>query len=264
MQIYRLMFSASVILSSVIFGAAKRPGVLRRRRVDREDYRECPRKGPNLWIMYSAERPHSTESLFFNPNFDILRDILSWDEEDIEMFWEDTIAHMLHTYGVDFTNVETDPATGTKTTPDGAFTLMVTQPPFPDFVITGTSMHGDLSDCPMEYRGEFITMLHWGGGTYHGTYGGEEGKTAQPGDANVYGIHAWDLDQDGVFDPVLYTNNVPIRGNAFGGLEKDLQLFSDEFGEGRQFGYCTDNGTPNADGTVDRAGRAQITFPATW
>ena len=62
-----------------------------------------------------------------------------------------------------------------------------------DFRIPYTSIHGTF-DCPLPVEGdEGFIMVSLGSAMYGGTYGGENGKIALPGDITFYGHYMLDV-----------------------------------------------------------------------
>ena len=142
-------------------------------------------------LLFAVDQilPGSTPNDFtqLDPHQDFLREVMRYDDAQVRAFRTQTETFFRDTLGLDFTNAAAD-ANNIKAIP-GAMLAPFRFNPLARYRVALHSNVDRLSENNAVRDGGFFVQITGTGVTYHGTFGGETGKSAGPGELLPFGFY---------------------------------------------------------------------------
>ena len=228
------------------------------RRLNRGD---CPSEWLTAQFAAVADVVLPEETLAAPPDtdFTFFRDIMLFSDEEIEKVTQDAINFFYTMYGLDFSQLS---AEGVRTF-ENATLLPYVMSPDVRYTITVNSwlLSGRSRNTCFENRDGGLGVQFTGEQILHGTYGGEAGILAHPGDSVVYGFYNIPVCPQ---QPIViqYQSNTPFRLEPFDNFGIiNCGLYHRVLGAGSAQGVF--RAVPTGDpGMVHLTIRNTFTFPA--
>jgi len=164
--------------------------------------------------------PGSTLNDFsqLDPHQDFLRDVMRYDDAQVRSFRTQTETFLRDTFGLDFTNVAAD-AHNIKTIPGAMLAPFRVNTVARYWVVLHSSVDA-LSANNAVRDGGFFAVITGSGVTYRGTFGGEAGKSANPGELLPFGLYNIVSLDEKTGQPAGESDPIVIHYRAVGPVQK--------------------------------------------
>lgn len=167
-----------------------------------------------------------------DPNFTYYRESLRFTDEEIERDTENAIQHINTQFGLNFSNIEPNER-GERVLGNATF-----RPVRMPFNLTAVHnrwlVHGSTRTRCFNIGAGGFEVYFTASTTLHGVYGGEEGRTIEPGDALVHGnLIIYDACNQ---QPIIIRSQTDVPGRllaAEGWFVEHLRLYHPWLGTGR-------------------------------
>jgi len=184
-----------------------------------------------------------------DPNLSYLKEVLHSSPAEAQKFLADGEAFFRSRFGLDFSAITADEK-GMKTLPKVGLLMPFRVMPEINYRVIYANGVGQSKECPAVQDGGLMVVITDPGFRYHGSYAGQDGIPATPGDMIVYGSYALEGLGDGTSAGPLvihYEAAAPMRSTVDGDAPINCSLVHPVWGPGMGRGLYSMFTTPVTD-----------------